>query len=725
MGGSEGTRQADPGNAPRERSEGRQLADIPARELFINRDLSWLEFNRRVLALAEDTRRPLLERVKFLAIFANNLDEFFMKRIGLLKRLAAEHPTSRSNDGMTPSEQLGVIRPRALELLDRQAACWEDHLHPAIAREGIRLLAWKDLSTRQRGRIEKWFRANVFPILTPLAVDPGHRFPHISNLSKNLGVVLGESGSSETHFARVKIPGVIPNVVSAEDPGAGTREADQFILLDEIIAANLQDLFLGMEVREVLPFRVTRSAAVETEDEEVDDLLEHVEEQLRMRRFADAVRLEVPAGASGSALDLVRSELGLEPADVYPQRGPLDYTDLFTIAEANRKEHKYEPWTGVTHPAITRAGGDIFQAIRERDILVHHPYESFQTSVEKFIAAASKDPDVLAIKITLYRTSPDSPFVSSLIRAAEAGKQVACLVEVRARFDEHRNVRFARQLEEAGVHVAYGVVGLKTHCKCSLVVRRESEGLRGYVHLSTGNYHPKTAQLYTDLGLFTADPGIVEDVMDLFNSLTGRAEPRNYDNIVVAPYTMRRRLGALIDREIEVARAGGAGRIFAKMNALEDTRITRKLYEASRAGVKVTLVVRGFCCLRPGVPGMSENIRVIGVIGRFLEHARIYHFGAGKADPLDGDWYIGSADWMYRNLNNRVEVLVPVRDPLARKRLNHIRELHDLDHRTAWDLLPTGEYVERMPPPGAPEHSPEAQGVFLTMMNEALAGERP
>lgn len=702
----------------------RQLNEISARELFFNRDLSWLEFNRRVLALAQDSRRPLLERVKFISIFGNNLDEFFMKRVGLLKRLARTHPQSRSNDGMTPGEQIGAIRPRALDLLERQADCWEDDLKPALEQQGIRFLSYKELSEKQRKRIDKWYRANVFPILTPLAVDPGHRFPFISNLSKNLGVLLGEPGSPERHFARVKIPGVIPNVINVDEPGAPTIKADTFILLEEIIAGNLDDLFLGMQIHEVLPFRVTRSAAVEVEDEEVDDLLEHVEEELRMRRFADAVRLEVPADAKGPILDLVREELGLEPADVYPQRGPLDYTDLFAIAEIDRPEHKYEPWVGVTPPQIVEAEGDIFAAIRKRDILVHHPYESFQASVEKFIAAASKDPDVLAIKLTLYRTSPDSPFVSSLVRAAEAGKQVACLVEVRARFDEHRNVRFARQLEQAGVHVAYGVVGLKTHCKCSLVVRREEKGLRGYVHLSTGNYHPKTAQLYTDLGLFTADPDIVEDVIDLFNSLTGRAEQRSYDNLIVAPFLMRRRLNALIDREIEIARSGGKGIIFAKMNSLEDTRITRKLYEASRAGVQVTLVVRGFCCLRPGVPGLSDNIRVIAVVGRFLEHSRIYYFGNGKQDPLEGDWYIGSADWMYRNLNNRVEVLAPVRGREARERLQRLREIHLRDHRTAWDLKADGFYTERMPAPDAPPDGPEALGVFFTLMNEVTKGKK-
>ncbi|MBX3364068.1 MAG: polyphosphate kinase 1 [Phycisphaeraceae bacterium] len=706
----------------RETPAARALADIPARELFFNRDLSWLEFNRRVLALAQDNRRPLLERVKFLSIFGNNLDEFFMKRVGLLRRLARTQPQSRSNDGMTPAEQLAVIRPRALELLEHQATCWEDDLRASLEAEGVRLLTWEGLAKKQRTKLAKWYRANVFPVLTPLAVDPGHRFPFISNLSKNLGVLLSEPDSTERHFARVKIPGVVPGVIDVDDPGAAGPSARTLMLLDDIIAGNLGDLFPGMVIHDVLPFRVTRSAAVEVDDDEVDDLLEHVEEELRMRRFSEAVRLEVPAGARGPVLDLIREELRLEPADVYPQRGPLDYTDLFAVAELNLNQHKYEPWLGVTHPQITEAGGDIFAAIRKQDILVHHPYESFQTSVEKFIAAASRDPDVLAIKLTLYRTSPDSPFISSLIRAAESGKQVACLVEVRARFDEHRNVRFARQLEQAGVHVAYGVVGFKTHCKCSLVVRRESQGLRGYVHVSTGNYHPKTAQLYTDLGLFTADPAIVEDVIELFNSLTGRTEQRNYDELIVAPYAMRRRMIALIDREIDIAQSGGKGRIFAKMNALEDTRLTRKLYEASRAGVQTTLVVRGFCCLRPGVVGLSENIRVIAVIGRFLEHSRVYHFGAGKEDPLDGEWYIGSPDWMYRNLSNRVEVLVPVNDRQARARLQKLRDIHERDQRTAWDLQPDGSYIERMPPPDADPLSPEALGAFVSFMNEVAPG---
>lgn len=714
---------ADPVRAEAREAGLRPIAEIAARELFFNRDQSWLEFNRRVLALAQDKRRPLLERVKFLSIFASNLDEFFMKRVGLLRRLARTHPQARSNDGMTPTEQLGVIRPRALELLSAQADCWEDDLRPALAAEGVKFVEWKQLSEKQRKRLHKWYRANVFPVLTPLAVDPGHRFPFISNLSKNLGILMGEPDSPERHFARVKIPAVIPNVIDVDEPGPATPASRTMILLDDVIAGNLDDLFPGMVIEDVLPFRVTRSAAVEVDDDEVDDLLEHVEEELRMRRFAEAVRLEIPAGARGPALDLIREELKLEAADVYPQRGPLDYTDLFTIADLNLEQHKYEPWVGVTHPQIAEAEGDIFAAIRKQDILVHHPYESFQTSVEKFVAAAAKDPDVLAIKLTLYRTSPDSPFVSSLVRAAEAGKQVACLVEVRARFDEHRNVRFARQLEQAGVHVAYGVVGFKTHCKCSLVVRREGERLRGYVHISTGNYHPKTAQLYTDLGLFTADPAVVEDVVELFNSMTGRTEQRNYDQLIVAPYAMRRKLSAMIDREIEVSRAGGKGRVFAKMNSLEDTRLTRKLYEASRAGVEITLVVRGFCCLRPGVPGLSENIRVIAVIGRFLEHSRVYHFGAGKADPLDGEWYIGSADWMYRNLSNRVEALAPVKDRAARARLQRIREIHEQDHRTAWDLQADGTYVERMPPAGADPNGPAVLGAFVTLMNEAKRGK--
>ncbi len=695
------------------------LEERPLGELFNNRDLSWLEFNRRVLMQAADDRVPLLERVRFLAIFANNLDEFVMKRIGLLRQLVRSGRQGRSYDGMSPAEALSAVRALVNELLDEQARIWLELLAPALAGEGIRVVAYSELDASALARLDAWYRANVFPVLTPLSVDPGQRFPFISNLSTSLGIMLSAPGESERHFARVKAPGVLPQLVAVEDPHEPSR-GRTFITLQEIIANNLDDLFPGMEIHSVMPFRVTRSAAIESEDEEVDDLLEHVEEELRMRRFADVVRLEVPDGLSGPILDLIKEELEVTDTDVYGQTGPLDYTDLFALTAIDRPDLKDKPWTPVVPPVLANPEDNIFKVIRERDILVHHPYESFGQSVERFVDAASRDPDVLAMKLTIYRTSPDSPFVASLIRAAESGKAVACLVELRARFDEQRNVRFARLLENAGVHVAYGVVGLKTHCKTLLVVRKEPDGLRCYAHLGTGNYHPHTAQLYTDLGLFTADPEITADVVALFNALTGRAQLQDYKRLVVAPYRMRPRTIELIDREIEHASAGRPARIVAKMNAMEDPEVTRKLYEASQAGVKIMLFVRGFCCLRPGVEGLSNNIEVRSIVGRFLEHARIFHFANAEEDPAEGEWYIGSADWMYRNLSNRVEAMTPVLDRGARQRLARLIEVHEQDRCNAWRILPDGR-SERLEPdhetePGTPAHD----GTFATLMADAL-----
>lgn len=697
---------------------------------FFNRDTSWLEFNRRVLAQATDARTPLLERVKFLAIFANNLDEFFMKRIGLMKRRMAAGVDMRGPDGMTPREAFDACRAMVVEMQREQARCWEDEVRPALAEAGVRIADYKDLDDAERARLDAWFASTVFPVLTPLAVDPGHRFPFISNLSENLGVVVAPPGVGERRFARIKIPDVFPRLVPllAEDERQPRRELTvpiTLVPLEQIITANLDDLFPGMTISEVSPFRVTRSAAVEVEDEDVDDLLEHVEAELHLRRFASAVRLEMGPEPSPGVLELVRNELGLTDEDVYCRAGPLEYGDMFPLADLPLPELREPVWAAVTPPRLRGEDTDIFRVIRERDVLVHHPYESFRLSVERFIHAAARDPDVLAIKQTIYRTSRDSPFVTSLIRAAEEGKAVACLVELRARFDEQRNVRFARQLEQHGVHVAYGVVGLKTHCKCSLVVRREDEGIRAYAHLGTGNYNPATAQLYTDLGVFTANPAITDDVVTLFNELTGRAHEPAYKHLLVAPHSMRAKFEALIDAEIEHARAGRPARIWAKINSMEDRRIAEKLYEASSAGVEILLVVRGFCCLRPGVPGLSERIRVISVVGRFLEHSRIFHFAQGRADPLEGAWYTGSADWMYRNLNNRVEAIVPILDPEARARLFRLMDVHQRDGRNAWEAQPDGRYQRRRPlrEADADAASPERLGTFVTMMRDANSAD--
>lgn len=698
-------------------------AEPPTAARFLNRDLSWLEFNRRVLHEALDPRTPLLERVKFLAIFSSNLDEFFMKRVGLIRGDAESGHDSRSPDGRTPREVFAACRQVVVGLQEEQARCWEEELLPALKREGIHLIGYADLTQDERREVDAWFNANVFPVLTPLAVDPGHRFPFISNLSENLGITLQQPGDPEHLFARVKIPDVLPRLIQvppqpARPEGSGPV---RLVPLEEIIQNNLNDLFPGMTIVEVMPFRVTRNAAVER-DEDPADLLQSVEDELRMRRFAKAVRVETGRRPAPGILDRLLRALGLQETDVYSRGGPLEYGDLFRLVELNRSDLKAPPWRPVAPPRLADENADVFAAIRERDILLHHPYESFSASVERFISAAARDPDVLAIKQTLYRTSPDSPFVATLIRAAEQGKQVACLVEVRARFDESRNVRFARLLEKNGVHVAYGVMGYKTHCKCSLVVRRESDGLRCYTHLGTGNYNPGTAQLYTDFGLLTCDTRIGEDAVNLFNYLTGRSLLKEYNDLIVAPHAMRERFTAMIERETAIARAGGTGRIVAKMNSLEDKAMTERLYEASAAGVKVTLFVRGFCCLRPGVPGLSENIRVLSIVGRFLEHSRVYHFGQGHADPLDGGWYISSADWMYRNLNSRVEVAAPIKERAARARIARIIDVMLADCRDAWEMRPDGSYAPRSPTVDAPAGSPESDGTFATLMRETGGG---
>ncbi len=719
---------------------------------YVNRDLSWLEFNRRVLAQAEDERVPLLERVKFLAIFSSNLDEFFMKRVGLLKR-RQEDPARRDRPGpagLTADELAPMVRAVVEEQQTRQSDIWHHSVLPALTDAGVRIQRYQTLDKSHRDWLDQWYDANVFPILTPLAVDPSHRFPFISNLSENFGLMLvREQGGQVTQrsFARIKIPGVVPRFVRLPTPDQGTREVD-LVALDDLIAHNLERLFPGRRIDQVIPFRVTRSAAVaeDDDDDELEDLLLQVEAELRRRRFARAVRLETPVEAGTELLQFITQQLGLAEEDIYRRSGPLEYQDLFELASLPRADLKHEPWTPVVPRSLaglapidnaspelgdTDGGDSIFERIRQSDILVHHPYDSFVHSAERFIQEAARDPDVLAIKITIYRTSPDSPFVKSLIRAAEAGKNVACLVELRARFDEQRNVIFARQLEHAGVHVAYGVVGLKTHCKCSLVVRRERQrlddgtettALRTYAHIGTGNYHPKTAQLYTDLGLLTAHPDLTEDVVRLFNMLTGGAAGQEYDHLVVAPDRMRAKFCELIDDEIENAKAGKPARIVAKMNQLEDKVMTDKLYEASAAGVPIDLIVRGFCCLKAGVPGLSETIRVSSIVGRFLEHSRIVHFAAGSADPTQGHYFMGSADWMYRNLSDRVEAHTPVYDPAAKARLWDMLDTMLRDRVNAWDLDQEGAYHRRHPEPhdtAEDENAPEAVGTFEALMAQA------
>lgn len=706
---------------------------IPAEARTFNRDLSWLEFNRRVLALAADDRTPVLERVKFLAIFTSNLDEFFMKRVGLIKRHVRAGIETPWSAGYTPRQLLAAIREFVVDLQGEQQTVTRERVIPELARHDIQLLTYKELTTREQRWADQYFEVHVFPALTPLAVDPGHRFPFISNLSNNFavlvrppgGVHLAQSGEEEEDppaFARLKIPASLRRMVPV--PGRAEKGPSRFVPLPEIIRHNLARLFPGVQVLEQVHFRVTRSAGVQRDELEAATLIESVEQDLKQRRFARAVRLEIEQDASPGLQRTLMDKLNLDSQDVYETIGSMDYLALAEIADLDRPDLKERKWRAVTPEKLRLAPSAkpaaFFAAIRKQDVLVHHPYESFTESVERFIAMAAIDPDVVTIKQTLYRTSPDSPFIESMIRAAEAGKQVACLVELRARFDEDRNVTFARKLEKAGVHVAYGVLGYKTHCKTALVVRKERQGLRCYAHIGTGNYHPRTANLYTDVGLFTCDPIITADLVNLFNYLTGISGTQSYSQLLVAPVNMRRRFVELIDRETAFAKRGLPARIFAKLNSLEDAEIVEKLYAASRAGVKVVLIVRGFCCLRPGVLGLSENISVISVIGRFLEHSRIFHFAAGQEDPLDGDWYLGSADWMYRNLNTRVECATPVKSADARRKLLRILEVSMEDYRNAWDLRPDGSYAPRRPDPAADPASPHALGTFVTLMNETV-----
>ena len=673
--------------------------------LFINRELSWLDFNTRVLELAQDASVPLMERVKFLAIFASNLDEFFMKRVGGLQRQREDRVTDRSLDGITVDEQLTAIHKRVRPMLDAMYTTWFTDLHPALKQQGVAVRAYDDLTDAERGHVDDFFRRQVFPILTPLAVDPGHPFPFISNLSRSMGVMLRAADGTES-FCRIKLPENLPRWVPL--PVAGS-----FIALESVIAGNLGSLFPGMTVTEHHLFRVTRNADIEMDEEDADDLLSLVTEELRKRRLAGVVRLELPAAMGQTMREMIIDGTECAADDVYDVPGPIDMDDLMSLTALDRPELKYKPWLPLVPPRLDDDDADIFSVIKQGDLLVHHPYESFSASVERFINTAAVDPKVLAIKQTLYRTSSDSPFVPALIRAAESGKQVAVLVEIKARFDEQRNVELAQRLEKAGVHVVYGMVGLKTHCKLAMVVRDEPDGLRTYCHIGTGNYNSKTAGLYTDVGLFTTNPLITADVIGLFHHLTGRNAQRDYQKVLVAPVTMRDRFMQMIYREADHAKAGRPARIVAKMNALQDDKIIQALYDASRAGVKVDLIVRGFCCLRPGVPDLSENIRVISVLGRFLEHSRIYWFHNAGHD----EFYLGSADWMVRNLDYRVEAIVPVETPSHRQTLGEIMEINLQDRAHAWELLNDGTW-RRVPGSGDDVGTQEA------IMRDTLAVHR-
>ena len=665
-------------------------------ERFVNRELSWLDFDARVLALASNPEVPLLERAKFVAIFSQNLDEFFQVRVAGLKDQVAAGLGKQTADGRTASAQLREIRERLAELVPAAESVFLEQIVPALAAVGIVFSHYEDLDEDDRAYLDTVFDERIFPVLTPLAVDPGHPFPYISDLSLNLAVVVNDPLTGEHRFARVKVPNLLPRFVVMPD-------GERFVPLEQVIASHLDVLFPGMEPGTHYAFRVTRNADLTVEEEEADDLLETIELELRRRRFGRAVRLEIDAAASDEILELLTEELDLDEADIYRFSGPLDLGGLFGLMSLDRPDLKDSPWVPITQPRLASPDPDepvdIFAVVRSGDVLMHHPYESFSTSVEEFIRQASIDPAVLAIKMTLYRTSSDTSIIESLVRAAERGKQVAALVELKARFDEKKNIGWAKELEKAGVHVIYGLMGLKIHTKTTLVVREEHDGIRRYCHIGTGNYNPKTARLYEDVGLLTSDPAVGSDLTQLFNLLTGFARDPEFSKLLVSPTTIRPGIADLIAAE---SAHGADGHIVLKMNSLVDPALIDALYAASRTGTRIDLIVRGICCLRPGVPGLSENIRVRSIVGRYLEHSRIYHFAHGDGGgPI---YYIGSADLMPRNLDRRVEALVPIEDPGLQRRLHEILDVNLADDHLAWSMGPDTTWSRIEGPHGADAH---------------------
>ncbi|WGV26382.1 polyphosphate kinase 1 [Halotia branconii] len=699
-------------------------------QYYLNRELSWLEFNNRVLHEACDPRTPLLERLKFLAIFSSNLDEFFMVRVAALKQQVEAKVSQLTPDGRTPQQQLDDIRSTLVPQITKQHQHFDQALQPLLASHGIHILDYINLSQKQRTYLDNYYEDQIFPVLTPLAVDPSHPFPYISNLSLNLAVVVKNPDTEEEFFARVKVPSVLPRFLPLP-PELGIQENEQpvnwtGVPLEQAIAHNLESLFPGMNIQEYHPFRITRDADLALEEDEADDLLLAIEQELRKRRMGGTpVRLEIQSQTPEAIRSRLLQDLELTESDVYEVDGLLGLRDLMYFMALPLPELKDPPRQSVVHSRLQRLkepslspdaldmeeGKDFFAVIREKDLLVHHPYQSFSATVVRFITHAAHDPNVLAIKMTLYRTSGDSPIVNALIAAAENGKQVSVLVELKARFDEENNIYWARRLERVGVHVVYGLVGLKTHSKIVLVVRREKDRMRRYVHIGTGNYNPKTARLYTDLGLFSCREELGADITDIFNFLTGYSLQKSYRELLVAPVNMRDRFLSLIHREMENVQNGFSGRIVAKMNSLVDPQIITTLYEASRAGVQIDLIIRGICCLRPGLKDVSENIRVISIIGRFLEHSRIFYFYNNEQEEI----YIGSADWMRRNLDRRVEVITLVKDSDIAKDLQEIMGIMLADNRQAWDLQPDGSYVQRQTHEDSPETNSQK-----TLMNMAL-----
>jgi len=688
------------------RDDGAASPDLDDTRYYLNRELSHLEFQKRVLHEALDERTPLLERVRFLGLFTKNLDEFFMKRVGGLKQQIDAGVTDPTVDGRTPREQWREILDTAGPMFDRQTACYREVIRPALAEAGIEIVDHADLTAAERDRMRAYFEESVLPTLTPLAFDPAHPFPFISNLSLSLGVFVRHDADEDHIFTRIKVPQNRPRLVPVE-------EGSRYILLEELIEAHLDLLMPNVEVLDTALFRITRNAEVRRDGEVAEDLIEAIEEVIEQRRFAMAVRLEIGADAPEEMVDLLRNQLDLAPEAVFRRAGPLDYRDFSTLVDLDRPDLKRERWSPLPHPRfaegpngdVTLHGADLFDEIASDDVLLHHPYHSFDGTVQRFLDAAANDPDVLAIKAAIYRTASDSQVIQRLIDAADNGKQVAVMVELKARFDEQNNLQWVRKLEENGIHVAYGTVGLKTHTKTALVVREEDDGVTLYSHVATGNYHSETAKGYVDLGLLTADRDVGQDLVTVFNFFTGPSLDEEFRKLLVAPVTMRERFTDLVRREARYARAGRPARIVAKMNALEDPEMVRELYRASMAGVDIDLIVRDICRLRPGIEGVSDTVTVRSVVGRFLEHSRIYYFenGAGPDDPADADvggnpqYFVGSADWMTRNLDYRVEAVAPVADPALREQLRFVLEVMLYDNRSGWEMNADGSYDQRTP----------------------------
>jgi polyphosphate kinase len=657
--------------------------------IFSNRELGWLNFNLRVLAEVEDVANPLLERLKFLSISSSNLDEFFMKRVGGLKRHVAYGISAKSSDGQTPEMQLSMIMKKLPGMLKRQKESSEI-LIKELKKEGCEIIAYKDLKDSEKKFVREFFNLNIFPILTPLSVDPGHPFPFISNLSTSLGVsLLNPSNEEEKLFARVKIPRVISQWVSIDG-------GKKVVHLIDIIQAHLPELFPSMKVVGNVLFRVSRNADSDREEEDVEDLLAMIEEELRQRRFAEIVRLELGHCSDPWLKEFLLSQLELKEEDVFSMPQEFDLTDFTLLAQIlNWDKHKFSSWSPVVPSLLSDTSLTIFDAIKKQDILMHHPFESFSSSVERLIRDASVDPEVLAIKMTLYRTGDNSPFIKALIEAAELGKQVVCLIELKARFDEERNIYWAQELENAGVHVVYGVVGLKTHAKTALIVRKETDRVRCYAHIGTGNFNSSTSRFYTDLGLLTCDERITSELVEFFNYLTGKSLKQDYKHLILAPVNMFNKMKELIQRERDHAKEGRPTLIMAKFNNMEENDISLALYEASQYKVPIHLIIRGFCCLKPHIKGVSETINVQSTLGRFLEHSRVFYFRNGKENPLDGDFFIGSADWMYRNLHARVEAITPIYDKIAKEKLWTILQAYWNDSKQTWIMRADGAYEKK------------------------------